>query len=130
MDFPIQIATIRMGVSIISKICTSDSEYCIYQTLMKCSSMLHFICVFTVCKTARLGVFSIQRFNSPLSDEFDHIMHLVPKVARPLGHTSCIKRILGECLLISSLPGKALRTLVDIARLAERFNMRSQSRAW
>ena len=28
------------------------------------------------------------------------------------------KRILGECLLISSLPGKALRTLVDIARLA------------
>ena len=37
------------------------------------------------------------------------------------------KRILGECLLISSLPGNALRTLVDIARLAERFNMRSQS---
>ena len=32
-------------------------------------------------------------------------------------------------LLTSSLPGKALRTLVDIARLAERFNMRSQSRA-
>ena len=39
-------------------------------------------------------------------------------------------RILGECLLISSLPGEALRTLVDIARLAERFNMRSQSPAW
>ena len=37
-------------------------------------------------------------------------------------------RILGECLLISSLPGKALRTHVDIARLAKRFNMRSQSR--
>ena len=31
--------------------------------------------------------------------------------------------------MISSLPGKVLRTLVDIARLAERFNMRSQSRA-
>ena len=30
-----------------------------------------------------------------------------------------IYRILGECLLISSLPGKALRMLVDIARLAE-----------
>ena len=30
-----------------------------------------------------------------------------------------MSRILGECLLISSLPGKALRTLVDIARLAE-----------
>ena len=38
-------------------------------------------------------------------------------------------RILGECLLIhvSSLQGMALRTFVDIARLAERFNMRSQS---
>ena len=34
------------------------------------------------------------------------------------------------CLLISSLPGKALRMLVEIARLAERFNMHSQSRAW
>ena len=31
--------------------------------------------------------------------------------------------ILGECLLISSLPCKALRTLVDIMRLAEQFNM-------
>ena len=30
----------------------------------------------------------------------------------------CTWRILGECLLISSLPGKALRTHVDIARLA------------
>ena len=28
---------------------------------------------------------------------------------------------LGECLLISSLPGKALRTLVDIVRLVERY---------
>ena len=33
--------------------------------------------------------------------------------------TKQTKRILGEGLLISSLPGKALRTLVDIARLAE-----------
>ena len=32
---------------------------------------------------------------------------------------------IGSCLLILSLPGKALRTHVDIARLAERFNMRS-----
>ena len=36
--------------------------------------------------------------------------------------------MLCECLLISSLPGKALRTLVDIARLAERFYMRSQTK--
>ena len=34
------------------------------------------------------------------------------------------KTILGECLLISSLSGKALRTHVDIARLAERFSKR------
>ena len=37
--------------------------------------------------------------------------------------------VLRVCLCISSLPGKALRMLVDIARLAERFNMHSQSRA-
>ena len=30
-----------------------------------------------------------------------------------------IKRILGECLLITSLPGKALRMLVDMMRLVE-----------
>ena len=36
--------------------------------------------------------------------------------------------MLGECLLISSLPGKSSGMLVDIARLAERFNMRSRSR--
>ena len=41
-----------------------------------------------------------------------------------------INTIPGSRLLISSLPGKALRTLVDIARLAERFNKRSQSLAW
>ena len=42
---------------------------------------------------------------------------------------SGIYRILDECLLISSLPGKALRTLTSgIARLAERFDMRSRSR--
>ena len=31
--------------------------------------------------------------------------------------------------MISSLPSKDLRTHVDIARLAERFNMRSQSKS-
>ena len=39
-----------------------------------------------------------------------------------------INRIPGLRLLISSLPGKALRTHVDIARLAERFNMRFLSK--
>ena len=32
-----------------------------------------------------------------------------------------INRILGSCLLISSLPGSALRTHVDIARQASRY---------
>ena len=46
-------------------------------------------------------------------------------------HEVCIWRIiLGKCLLISRLPGKALRTHVDITRLAERFNLHSQSQAW
>ena len=48
---------------------------------------------------------------------------LFPYTALKIENTS-------ECLLISSLPGEASRTHVDIARLAERFNMRSQSRAW
>ena len=39
----------------------------------------------------------------------------------------CKNRILGECLLISNLLGKALRMLVDTARLAVQFNMRSRS---
>ena len=38
-----------------------------------------------------------------------------------------INRMPCSRLLISSLPGKALRTLVDMARLAERFNKHSQS---
>ena len=41
-----------------------------------------------------------------------------------------INRILDSRLLMSSLPGSALRMNVDIARLAERFNMHSQSLAW
>ena len=32
---------------------------------------------------------------------------------------TAIWKLPGECLLISSLPGKASRTLVDIVRLAE-----------
>ena len=34
-----------------------------------------------------------------------------------------IYKILGECLLISSLPDKALRTLAGIARLAEIYRI-------
>ena len=52
-----------------------------------------------------------------------------PSVIFLLGNcdnVSDITRMIGECLLKSSLPCKALRTFVDIARLAERFNMRSQ----
>ena len=45
--------------------------------------------------------------------------------ARPGGAVTI--SMLGECLLILSLPDKALRMLVDIVRIAERFNMRSKS---
>ena len=41
-----------------------------------------------------------------------------------------LQRIRSKCHLISSLPGNASRTLVDIARLAERLNMRFRSLAW
>ena len=37
-----------------------------------------------------------------------------------------INRIPGSCLLISSLPGKALRTLVDIGRLADANNYQQE----
>ena len=38
--------------------------------------------------------------------------------------------MLGECLFISSLPGKASRTLFNIVRLADQLNTGSQNRAW
>ena len=53
-----------------------------------------------------------------------HIILLLAHVFNPFLSESIHRDILGECLLISSLQGRALRTLVDIARLAERFNMR------
>ena len=42
----------------------------------------------------------------------------------------CIAFNLNREYLVSILPGKALRTLVDIVRLAEQFNKCSQSRAF
>ena len=41
-----------------------------------------------------------------------------------------INRILGECLLISSLPGSALRAHVESLGKPRDVNMRSQSLAW
>ena len=41
-----------------------------------------------------------------------------------------INRILGECLLISSLPGSALRTHVESLGKPRDVNKRSQSLAW
>ena len=56
------------------------------KTLMKCSIMLHFIWVFIIWQTTLLGVSSIQRVNSPLSDEFNQDMPLLgPKVLCPVG---------------------------------------------
>ena len=40
------------------------------------------------------------------------------------------KRILGECILVSSLSGSAKRTLVELHGSAEQFNMQSRSRVW
>ena len=41
-----------------------------------------------------------------------------------------INRIPGSCLLISSLPGKALRTRVESLGKPRDVNTRSQSLAW
>ena len=41
-----------------------------------------------------------------------------------------INRILGLCLLISSLPGSASRTLVELLVKPRDVNKRSQSLAW
>ena len=41
-----------------------------------------------------------------------------------------INRIPGSCLLISSLPGSALRTHVESRGKPRDVNMRSQSLAW
>ena len=41
-----------------------------------------------------------------------------------------INRILGKCLLISRLPGSALRTLVESLGKPRDVNKRSQSLAW
>ena len=80
----------------------------------------------------KIFVFSI--FEGPLMTGFTvSIFELFASVKineEDGGPVAEYKRILVEYLLISSLPGKALRTLFDIARLAERFNMRSQSQAW
>ena len=73
----------------------------------------------------------IETFNSPsiyLVDLFniDKKEKMPQSQFNPCYNEEDTKRILGECLFISSLPGKVLRTLVDIARLAERFDKRSQ----
>ena len=57
-----------------------------------------------------------------MSGECILISNLTSKALRTLvdmSRLAKIKRILGECISISSLPGKVWRTLVDIARLAE-----------
>ena len=59
-------------------------------------------------KFENLGVFEILITQKPLKCPKDLFVR-----------SELIYRILGERLLLSSLPGKALRTLVDIARLAK-----------
>ena len=38
------------------------------------------------CQTNIQGISSIQKVNSPLSDEFNQVMPLGPKVAHPMGY--------------------------------------------
>ena len=47
-----------------------------------------------------------------------------------LYHSQMQRDMINREYYVSVLPGKALRTLVDIEWFAERFNMRSQNRAW
>ena len=78
MDFPIRINLMKMGLSIIylRGQCSELHNYDLFKSmkfvlnsqkvlaLVKCSIMLHFIWVFTVCKSTRLGLSRIQRVNS------------------------------------------------------------------
>ena len=41
---------------------------------MKCSIMLHFIWVFTVCKSTHLGVSQIQRVKEASNEKFDVVL--------------------------------------------------------
>ena len=45
------------------------------QNLMKCSFMLHFIWVFTVCQGSRLGVSSIQRVNTLILSSYIFVLY-------------------------------------------------------
>ena len=49
----------------------------------------------------------------------EHLKHVQYAQVSYVVHFLPFNTYIGECVLISSLPGKALRTLVDIARLAE-----------
>ena len=68
MDFPIHIATIRMGLSII---CFKGSQVDFPNKY--------------VLQSLKIAFISIQRVYSPLSDEFNQYMPLGPKVAHPMG---------------------------------------------
>ena len=57
------------------------------------------------------------KFTSEVSDTAVNFLNVTGHKEKQLK-----SRRLGECLFISSLQGRALRTLVDIARLAERLN--------
>ena len=76
--------------------------------------------------TSLLRVIDHNMLTSMSHKWFTYLVNLCNEIHNNVAHND----ILGKWLLISSLPGKALRTLVDIARHAELFNMQSQSRAW
>ena len=84
IDFPKQIATIRMGLSII---CFKGSQVyfpnkCVLQSLnisLIIANSADLDEMQQTTKTTLSGVSSIQRVYSPLSDKFDQVMPLGPK---------------------------------------------------
>ena len=69
------------------------------------------------------------RFQTMSSEKYESRDGLKQKL-RPLAPLDSYIENTRWVSLISSLQGNALRMLVDIARLTERFNMRSQCRYW
>ena len=63
---------------------------------MKCSIMLHFICVFTVCQNTYLGVSSIQRFKIALKFIFVCFIDVSVGMRSVLVRTSCDIQIDGR----------------------------------
>ena len=97
MDFPIHIATLRMGLSIIYSRgyrYTFPNKYVLQSLIIvfiianraepdetQHHAAFHLVLGLHCLPNYPLGVSIIHKVNAPLSDKFDQIMHLGPKVA-------------------------------------------------